>query len=439
MTLHTHLAILQQAEYDWKRYWAWCKKHTGDHAEVQPRKKTAKYWLMFLLSAPLSVFLAPQTTLRIALTLVLIPETIIRGIISVLAQLKLQAFQHRGLVIIAIAGSYAKTSTKHLLAQTLSPYLSVLATPDSVTTSLGIALTILKNLKNTHRIFIVELGAYQKGDVAQLVRFVHPNYGILTPIGAEHLERFGSFENVVEAETELITTLPIPVLSHDQNITIIPEKLKTPRVSFYGFFPNSAFDISHVRVTRSGTSCTLAVNNANYDIFVPLFGKHNIVNILPSFWIAEKLGLQPWDIINTFASLQPVLHRLQPISTESGMLILDNGYNSYPDSVKESFAVLKEIPGKIKIVVTPGFVEMGEKQAMYNEMLGGQLAEVATIICVTGASNLSAIQKGLEKKKFPKRSFFTAKNENDAVRVLSTFFKADTVLLFEGGTPEIYQ
>lgn len=439
MTLLTCLAILQQSEYEWSRYEAWYKRHENEELVIKPRRETVKFQMLYALATALAMVQPQQDAIRGALDLLAGPEWMAKSFLIRRAENKLRTLQKNGLIVVAVAGSYAKTSTKHILAQVMSSFVPTLATPDSINTPLGIAMTILNNLKKSHKLFIVETGAYVRGDVAGLVRFLKPNYGILTPIGIEHLERFGSKENIIEAETELISTLEIPVLSHDVNIPILEERYKTPRVQFYGFFPNSLYDISDLKVSKAGTECRLEVDSESYNLFVPLFGKHNIGNMLPSFWLAEKFGIPTGEVIEKLRTIKPVAHRLEPITTENGTLILDNGYNTTPDSSKESLRVLKEIPAKRRIIVTPGFVELGNQQARYNKDLGERMAAVAYMVAITGTTNRDAIEKGLLEKKFPKKNIVFAENENDAVTKLQSFLTADTVLLFEGGTPEIYQ
>jgi UDP-N-acetylmuramoyl-tripeptide--D-alanyl-D-alanine ligase len=439
MTLETCLAVLQQSEYDLGRYQEWYKRHEGENLTIKPKKQTLKFQLLYSLASTLAMVQPQQDAIRNALDLLAAPEFVAKSFIIRRAENKLRAMQKHGLVVVAVAGSYAKTSTKHILAQVMGQFVPTLATPDSVNTPIGIALTILNSLRKSHRLFIVEAGAYVRGDVAGLVNFLQPNYGILTPIGIEHLERFGSKENIIAAETELITTREMPVLSHDVNIPIIPDKLKTPNLQFYGFFPKSRYDVSNVKVTKAGTECRLEVDNDEYQLFVPLFGKHNLANMLPSFWLADKFGFPTQKVIETLRTLKPIEHRLQPITTEVGTLILDNGYNTMPDSSKESLRVLKEIPAKRRIIVTPGFVELGKQQAKYNEDLGERMAEVADIVVITGTTNKEALERGLLTAKFAKKNILFADNENDAVAKLGGLLDANTVLLFEGGTPEIYQ
>lgn len=439
MNLLTHLSILQQSEYEWERYHAWYLRHQQDIKEIKPKKKTPKLILLYIVALPLSIWMDTPKAIQYSLQVIAFPENCAKHCILQAARLKLRYLQLRGLKIVAIAGSYAKTSTKNIMQQLLSPYVHTLATPESVNTPLGIALVILKKLTPNHKLFIAELGAYVPGDIEKLTKYIKPSFGILTPIGTEHLERFGSMEHVIETESELITASTSPILSCDRNMLLLPENVKTKRVSYYGFFPNSAYDISEVSVTRAGTECILAIDDTSQHVFIPLYGKHNVLNMLPSFWVAKQLHISNEDVLSQIPNLKPVPHRMEPTLTQNNVLILDNGYNTNPDSSKESLSLLAQMSAKNKIMVTPGFVEMGEKQDAYNREFGKHIAQVFSAVAVLGETNKEALLEGLHSAKFPKTHIVLAQNEQEAVKKLGKYLIPNSVLLFEGGTPEVYQ
>ncbi len=128
------------------------------------------------------------------------------------------------LKVIGITGSYGKTSTKHYLYRILSERFSVVMTPGSYNTTLGVVRTIRERLKPYTEVFIVEMGAKQPGDIAEICDLVHPSIGIVTAVGEQHLESFKSIENVRRTKFELIDSLPsdgIAILNDDSNISAI--------------------------------------------------------------------------------------------------------------------------------------------------------------------------------------------------------------------------
>jgi len=115
---------------------------------------------------------------------------------------------HQKLIVIGVTGSYGKTSTKEILHQILSTKYKVLKTPSSYNTAVGVANVVLKELKNDHEIFIVEMGAYKKGEIKKICELTKPHIGIITGLNEQHLDRFKTIENTLKAKTELIEALP---------------------------------------------------------------------------------------------------------------------------------------------------------------------------------------------------------------------------------------
>ena len=154
----------------------------------------------------LSAYLAAYLLIPLiaALTVAsLMPFTVIgAAIIIKLAQQKLKRLSHN-LTVIGITGSYGKTATKTILAHLLDAKYSVLSTRGTINTPIGVAQTSLRQLTPSHKFFIVEMGAYKKGEIAAICNLVRPKVGILTGITPQHLGLFGSFDNLKEAKFEL--------------------------------------------------------------------------------------------------------------------------------------------------------------------------------------------------------------------------------------------
>ena len=112
------------------------------------------------------------------------------------------------LKIIGITGSYGKTSTKHYLNRILSEQFDVLMTPGSFNTPMGVVRTVREMMKPYYYVFIVEMGAKQLGDIKEICDIVHPEIGIVTAVGEQHLESFKSIENVQRTKFELVEALP---------------------------------------------------------------------------------------------------------------------------------------------------------------------------------------------------------------------------------------
>jgi UDP-N-acetylmuramoyl-tripeptide--D-alanyl-D-alanine ligase len=408
-SLETQLAILQQCEYEWDRFDQWMASHRHSDEHVKPKKWTLKLKLLR--------FLAPILSLRGALLLLEVPKQLVISLLVALATIKLRWLQFRGLQVIAIAGSYGKTSTKYIANHVLTGSKKVLMTPENINTPIGIARVILYKLHSSHQIFLAELGEYYVGDIRALTLFLSPDFKILTPVGYAHLERFGSEENLKKGLMELVTTQP--------------QKGK----SFVHGADYRSEDLHDVQISRAGTE--FVFSGSSY--FIPLYGRHNALNCLPTLWLAKELGIEGSLVRERLSSLPFVPHRLEPTQLEHNILLLDNGYNANPASTKETLSVLSEMEGSQKIVCTPGYIELGPSQEKENEQLGVEIAKIADLCIIIDGVNSAAILRGLEKAKFPDDHIIRAKGEQEGMELLTKQVKPSAIILFENSIPELYK
>lgn len=432
-SLETKLAILQQGEYEWRQYEEWMKSHSQQKLVVVPKKMTLKLSLLASIATLFGRLMGEDQALRFGLFLLGVPQWIITQWILTTAKWKLRRLQRKGLKVIAVAGSYAKTSTKHTLAHVLSGAYVVHSTPGNINRALGIAKEIQESLTPAHQFFIVEMGEYDRGDIAEMTSFVAPSYAIITPITIAHLERFSGPE---EIETEIFDVLRYSTakgIVHQSNQTIAQRLELDDRCSYYD--PQI---ISQVTVSRAGTEFTIPSYFAE-PLFISLFGRHNAENTLPAIVLATSVSMTPEQIRSQLASLPVVPHRLEPTLLERQIFVLDNGYNSNPSSAIQALEVLSQLEGSQKIVCTPGFVELGKDQEHYNEVFGTQIAKVADLVLLMQGVNTTALLNGLKQAKFPQDSIVLAATEVEGMNKISTRLKPNAVILFENSIPELYQ
>lgn len=409
VSLETKLAILQQSEYEWPRFRQWMQSHSDSQEHVSPKKWTTKLKILR--------FFAPVMGLHTTLLILEVPKHLIISSTVLLATIKLRMLQRQGLQVVAIAGSYGKTSTKYIAHHVLSGSKKVLMTPENINTPIGIARVILSKLSSTHQVFLAELGEYYPGDISALTRFLAPDYKILTPVGYAHLERFGTEEKLRKGLMELVTTMPN----------------KGEHFVFGKDYGDE--HIQDVQVSRAGTE----FNYFGESYFIPLYGKHNALNCLPTLWLASKLGITSSTVKEKLSSLPFIPHRLEPTQLEHNILLLDNGYNANPGSSKETLEVIRVLEGSQKIIFTPGYVDMGDYQEKENEKLGENIAGIADICVVIDGVNSDAIARGLKHSHFPDEKIIHAKGEQEGMELISKKVKPSAVILFENSVPELYK
>lgn len=436
ISLTSKLAALQQAEYEVPRYRNWLHSHRADTLTIEPKRWTAKLKFIRGFTVFFTPLLGEDRALLVALNTLKVPEGFLRRCILFAARIKLRMLQKKGLIVVSISGSYAKTSTKLILKHQLEQAIPLLATPESINTPLGIAREILRNLHPRHKLFLAELGAYYPGDIAQLARFVRPQYSILTPIGPEHLERFGSMQQVADSELEITHLKPLPqICTYEANTQWMSPDIPATR---YGR-AEGELQVKSSHTNRSGTEAEIIVNSTSLNIFFPLYGAHNTENLLPGFWLADRLGIATEIVRKRCATIPPVPHRLEPTLTQNQVLILDNGYNTSPHTAPRVLQTVKEIPGSNKIIITAGYVELGEEQYRYNIELGKEIAKTATAVGIVGTANRKALADGLIAAGFSEKNIVFADTEAEATQQLQPRIIPQSVVLYEGGTPEIYQ
>ncbi len=432
----TLLAILQQSEYDFAYFDRWYAAHPEVETQIEPKTWTSKLKLIQFLSQ-IWGFLPARTGLKLATSLTMPGEWLIRQSTYSRARVKLQAAKRRGLKVIAFAGSYGKTSTKSMAAHVLNQTAPTLTTGRSINTPLGIAQIILQELQPEHQYFLVELGEYYPGDITELCHFIQPDFGVVTPVGRQHLERMGDLTTIAKTILELAEYLKAGqrVLIHE---SLEPFLNGTTDWLYYGTKQQSQWRLESGSVTRAGTEGSAVSPNQTQRVFTPLFGVHQLVNALPSLWLSQKLGLDLAAAGKKLSSIPYVPHRHEPIFAENNVLILDNGYNSNPDSAEASLQLLKELPGSHKLVVTPGFVELGPTSSELHQKFGEQLAAVADYVVILDSPDSASLKQGWLQAGGKADQIFQAKTQDAAVALLKPYLIADSVLLFENNIPEVY-
>ncbi len=349
---------------------------------------------------------------------------------------------HRGLIIIGVTGSFGKTSTKNYLASVLAEKYNVLVTPGNFNTLLGVIRTIREQLRPYHQVFIVEMGAKQKNDIKEICDLVHPTIGIVTAVGEMHLETFKCVENIQDTKFELINSLPangLGVINNDSEY-IKDYKGITSRCKLlkYAVDNDGDYKATDVVYGTNGVSFTLG-DNQQYSS--RLLGVGNLLNILASIAVADHLEVPVNKQKNAIARLQPVEHRLS-MKVANGITVLDDAYNSNPQGAKMGLEVLKNFAvgeGNKRIVITPGFVEMGARQTEANKELGRTIAQSCDYAIIVNAVNREAIKGGIEEGGLPAEKYFLADSLNHAHQQLAKILRAGDVVLYENDLPDNFK
>lgn len=327
---------------------------------------------------------------------------------------------------VGITGSYGKTSAKNVLAAMLSKKYKVLSTPSSFNTPLGIAKTVNGKNLNEYDVFIAEMGARHRGDIAELCQICPPDYSLITGICPQHLESFKTIENVVAAKGEII--------AGTKNVCFIAGDC-------FGYFKDASGQkvecncVSDVKADCTGTEFTLNLGGESKRVKTKLLGAHNACNIGLCAQAAFEMGVDLQAIALAAEELEFTEHRLQLIQS-NGVNILDDGYNSNVVGAKAALNVLRLFGGK-KIAVTPGLVELGILEESENAALGKELAGLDYVILV-GETLVTAVKNGYTQAGGDLEKISVVPTLAAAQDVLKNVIEKGDAVLFLNDLPEIY-
>ncbi len=302
------------------------------------------------------------------------------------------------LKVVAITGSFGKTSTKDILYTLLFKKYYAVKTPKSFNTPQGIAQIVLEMVKINSDIFICEMGAYKIGEIKKICDFIKPDIGIITAIAPQHLERFRSLENIAKAKFELIQSLPTDgtaILNGNYESIKNNASAVSTKIIFYGS-ENDPFYATDIESGIEGTTFILHTPKGETNIKIPLIGKHHVQNFLAATAAAMQLGLTLFEIKERAKLLLPTPHRME-IKKIGNIIFIDNSYNTNPKSAENSLNLLNGFKDARKIVITPGFVELGKEASNENQKFGNNIACIADEIIIVGENAKKDLLDGIKQ------------------------------------------
>jgi len=348
------------------------------------------------------------------------------------------------LKVIGITGSYGKTSTKHYLNRILNEHFSVLMTPGSYNTTMGVVRTIREHMQPYNEVFICEMGAKNVGDIQEICDIVHPVMGIVTAVGPQHLESFKTIENVQKTKFELVDALPadgLAVVNNDFEYIANREVGNVP-VLRYSVNKSEAVDYwaQDVQYTSRGTTFTIVGKQGKQlQLTTRLVGECNISNLIAAVAIAWHLGVPDDKIRYAVSHIEQVEHRLNMKRTAGGITIIDDAYNSNPSGSRMALDVLAQMTGGKRIVITPGMIELGSEQQRLNGELGEHIAETCDVAIIVGQYNRDAIVSGIQRKGFDESNLHVVDTFNEAQQLMLSLAKAGDTVLYENDLPDSFK
>jgi UDP-N-acetylmuramoyl-tripeptide--D-alanyl-D-alanine ligase len=340
-------------------------------------------------------------------------------------------------VVVAVTGSYGKTTTKGYIAHLVGPFRSTVPSPHSFNNRAGLARTVNENLGPGTEVLVAEMGTYGPGEIAEMCSWLHPEIAVITAIGPAHLERFKSLDATLRAKAEITEAAPVAVLNvDDERLAGLAGQLEASGkevVRASGL--SEVADVAVVAVP-GGLDLWIAGDRVGQaevgDADRPLA----LSNAACAAAVALRLGVGPGDVLDRLASLPILANRLQPYTAEGGYLVLDDAFNSNPAGARLALSRLhQQVTQGRRVLVTPGMVELGRAQYEENAAFAEAAAAVASEIVVVARTNRRALEDGARRASAGAVVLLARTLDEALERVRSTLGAGD-VVLFENDLPD---
>lgn len=361
------------------------------------------------------------------------------------------------LTVIAITGSYGKTSTKFLLDSVLKERFRVCTTPGSYNTPMGICKVINNDLQPGDQVLILEMGARYAGNIDELCRIARPDMSIVTNVGIAHLESFGSIEAIARTKSAVVRHLPtggIALLNGDDpRVRAMADREDITPVMAGIEREDNRIHANNITYDERGCSFELHVKQgenpgigtsgvweqgATEQVTITLLGEHSVQNALLAAGAGLVMGLRSATVKVGLQKARPVEHRLE-LKKRNGILVIDDAFNSNPIGAKNAVTVLYGFKTGKKYVVTPGMIELGDLQDAENREFGLHMAQYPPDhVYLVGPLQTHPVYEGLVEGGYPKDGVTVVNSLFEANDLLRDRLREGDVVLYENDLPDSY-
>ncbi|MDR9414641.1 MAG: Mur ligase family protein [Gracilimonas sp.] len=345
------------------------------------------------------------------------------------------------LKVIAITGSYGKTSTKFMIRDLLKERFSVCSTPGSYNTPMGICKVINNDLQSNHQILILEMGARYEGNIKELCGIAKPDISVVSNVGVAHLETFGSQDVIAREKGHLVDVLEegdVAILNADDpRVSKMGEGREEIKRIMVGL-ESGNIRADSISYDTCGMNFKVTIEEETELFEMQLLGAHNVQNLLLAVGVAHHFGLRLKTMALAAAKIEPVEHRLE-LKQRGDLVVIDDAFNSNPVGAKNAVEILSQFDSGQRIIITPGMIELGEIEEEENRKFGEAIGQAnLDLVILVGEERSKPILEGIKKHDS------TAMN----VRVVKSLFEANDlvekhagpgdIVLYENDLPDVY-
>ncbi len=344
--------------------------------------------------------------------------------------------QQRALIVVAITGSNGKTTTKEMTSQILSETFRLLKTEGNLNNLIGLPLMLLR-LSSSHEVAVLEMGMNVPGEIGRLKEIAQPQISLITNIGRAHLEFLGSLEGVARAKGELWQGLKaedwIAVNVDDPRVARLAISAKCRKKTF-GMMPEAEIQGAEVKVEEGrGVRFSLTMDGKKLPVRLAAFGQHSVYNALGAASLAAILGVNIEGIAGGLEKFRPYAGRGRILHLGKNVHLLDEAYNSNPDSLEATLSAFGAMRGKSRgLLVMGDMLEIGPDTTEAHEKAGRQMGDLgfAHLFCLGEMGKHLA--RGAKEAGIDQRRIHLTKDYREILEALEDLVEEGDWILVKG-------
>ena len=339
-----------------------------------------------------------------------------------------------GVKVVGITGSVGKTTTKEMTASILEAVYHTAKTEGNHNNNLGLPMTIMDMPENTE-VAVLEMGMNHSGEMEYLSSIARPDLAIITNIGTMHIEHLGTREGILQAKLEIMRGMPedgAGVFNGDEPLLWNIRAIGKHKKYYYGI-ENHACDVTATDIVELDDGVRFVVHGfgQQFELFVPMLGRHAVYNALAATTVGLLLGVKPEQIQARFSSFHNTGMR-QKIYVKNGVTIIEDCYNAGPESTEAALDVLAGIKtdGR-RIAVLGDMLELGNRSAAEHYRIGRLAVGKADLLLTYGEHSVRTLTGAITGGMNPKNTDHFDTHE-DMARMLKMRVSEGDVVLFKG-------
>lgn len=344
--------------------------------------------------------------------------------------------QHPALKVAAITGSNGKTTTKEMAAQILSGSFRLLKNEGNLNNQIGLPLSLFR-LSAEHQVAVLEMGMNMPGEIRRLKEIAEPEVSLITNIGRAHLEFLGNLEGVAQAKGELWEDLKpedwIAVNGDDPRVVSLAAPARCQK-KIFGIQEKADVRGSEIEDWEGkGIRFSLTAQGRKIPVRLPTFGRHNVYNSLGAASLAVILGISLEEIAVRLETFQPYSGRGRLIPLGKDVHLVDEAYNSNPDSLEATLTAFSEMKGKSRGWLVMGdMLEVGSDTAEVHQNAGRRMGQMGFTRLFWLGDMGEHLARGAAAAGFPFQTFYSANGPEEILDNLEGLVQVGDWILVKG-------